>query len=176
MNITQSLIHSLLTNLKSWKEIMVMPTRKSELLLEPSTEAFLFSSLMAWMCLLVFPSFNQLLFLSVWPVNFLEGTETFHTLYNTQPSLPAVLPRDLRVKSRPSKPDFLGLWAVSEKIRGQTHSLQECWGTTKGLLSWAVLQLHVVTTLQCYNYLIVKVCLKQEAKVCGKLSFLYKSL
>lgn len=175
MNITESLINFLLANLKSWREITVTPTWKSELLLELSTEVIIFF-LMACICLLVFSSFNQLHFPSLWPVNFLEGTETFHTLYNTQPSLPAVPAQDVRVKSRASKPDFFGLWAASEKTRGQMHPLQEYWGTMKGLLSWAVLQLHVVTTHQCYNYLIAKVCLKWEAKVCGKFSFLCKSL
>lgn len=43
------------------------------------------------MCLLAFPSFTLLHFLSVWPVKFLEATETFDTLYHTQTSLPAFL-------------------------------------------------------------------------------------
>lgn len=134
MTITQSLVHSLLTNLRSWREITVTPAWKSELLLEPSTEVFIFP-LTAWMYLFLFPSFSQLHFLSVSPVNFLEGTEIFHTLCNTQPSLLAVLAGDLRVKSRPPNPGFLGLRLCQRRQEDRHIHCRSTEGQWKGYLA-----------------------------------------
>lgn len=152
-----------------------MPAWKSKLLLEPNTKVIISSSLMAWMCLLAFPSFTQLPFLSVWPVNFLRRHRNiWHPIQHTAITSSFPFLRSPGKEQIPN-PDFLELWAVSEKTRGQTCSLQESRGIMKGLLSWAALWLHVVTTLQCYNYLIAKVCLKGEVKVCGKVTLIYKS-
>lgn len=49
-------------------------------------------------------------------------------------------------------------------------------GQRKGYLAEQYYGFLWITAHHCYNYLIVKVCLKREAKVCGKLFFLYKSL
>lgn len=155
---------------------MITPTWKSELLLEPRAQRHLPSSPLWLGCAFEFsPHLISYIFCLFDQLIFLEGTETFYNAVQHMAitySCPSSIPQAKSQAFKTWLPWELGCVRKDKR----THSCRSIRGQRKGYLAEQYYRFVWITAHHCYNYLIVKVCLKREAKVCGKLSFLYKSL